>query len=135
MPVRIHYKITATVSSTEAEEKDLANQQWEVVSDANGEGGSWKTRLQAGDVDVPLNLGNLANARFVAIRTTSTDPTNVPGPVSIRRNLVTGEQITIVPVGLAKEGHFILATDTLTALYATNSATTEMDVTVVAVGD
>lgn len=49
MSVRVRYKVTTYVSSTTAEEKDLANQQWEVMTDTQGEGGSWKSTLQPGD--------------------------------------------------------------------------------------
>lgn len=135
MPVRVRYKITASVSSTTAEERDLANQQWEIVNDTQGEGGSWKSTLQPGEVDQELNLGNLTNATLVIVRITANDPTQNPGQISIRRNDIAGESFVIQPLGDAKEGHFLMATDALTALFATNLATVAMDVTVIAVGD
>jgi hypothetical protein len=135
MTVRIRYKITATVSSTSAEERDLANQAWEVVNDAQGEGGSWKTTLAAGATDVQLNLGNLAACRMLFVRTTAKDPTQVPGDIVVKRNSTGGETLTVRPLTDAKEGFLAFVTDSLTALYASNPGTVVMDVVVVAAGD
>lgn len=136
MSVRVRYKITAFVSSTTAEEKDLANQSWEVVTDTQGEGGSWKSTLQPGDTDIPIALGNLAVAKVLIIRTTAKDPTQTPSPITFKRETTGGEAIVVQPVGDAREGHLLLATDSLTALFATNLiGGNDMDVVVVAVGD
>lgn len=136
MAVRIRYKITAYVSSTTAEDKDLANQCWEVMTDTQGEGGSWKSTLQPGDTDIPIRLGNLAIAKILIIRTTAKDPTQVPSPITFKRGTTGGEAIIVQPVGDAKEGHFLLATDSLTALFATNLiGGVPMEVTVIAAGD
>jgi len=90
MSVRVRYKILASVSSTTAEEKDLANQQWEVLTDTQGEGGSWKTTMMPGDTDTPILLGNLAIARLLIVRTTAKDPTQVPIAITLRKNAPAG---------------------------------------------
>lgn len=136
MSVRVRYRIGAYVSSTTAEDKDLANQSWEVVTDVLGEGGSWKTTLQPGDTDVDVHLGNLASAKILIVRTTSKDPTLNPTPLTFKKNNIAGEEIIVQPMGDAKEGHFLLSTDSITALYATNPiGGVIMDIIVVAAGD
>lgn len=136
MSVRIRYRITAYVSSTTAEENDLANQKWEVVTDTQGEGGSWKSTLQPGDTDVELHLGNLSTAHIVLIRALAKDPTATPNNIILKRDSTSGEEMVLSPLGDTKEGHFVLSTDSLTALYATNPAGgTAMDIIVVAAGD
>lgn len=136
MSVRVRYKISAFVSSTTAEDKDLGNQQWEVMTDTQGEGGAWKSTLQPGDIDVKLNLGNLTTAQLVIIRTQPRDPTMPANAITLRRNTTLGEAFVVQALGDAKEGHFVLSTDMLTALYATNPVGgTAMDIVVVATGD
>jgi len=135
MGVRIRYKISATVSSTDAEEKDLANQSWEVVTDVEGEGGSWKTTVAAAAADEQLYLGNLVTSKIILIRTTATDPTQPPGDMVFKKNSPTGEQLTVRPIGDSKEGHLVISSDGITALYVSNVSTVSMDVTVVSAGD
>lgn len=136
MAVRVRYKITTFVSSTTAEEKDLGNQTWETVTDTQGEGGSWKTTLLPGDTNIQLRLGNLAIARLLIIRITSKDPTLLPNAIDFRKQSTGGEVITCLPIGDSKEGHLVLSTDSITALYATNGGGgVAMEITVIAVGD
>jgi hypothetical protein len=92
MSVRVRYKISAFVSSTTAEDKDLANQQWEILNDTQGEGGSWKTTIQPGDTNVPIRLGNLATARLLIVRTNAKDPTQILNAVTLRKNTASGVQ-------------------------------------------
>ena len=223
MPVRVRYKITAYVSSTTAEEKDLASQTWEVMTDTQGEGGSWKSTLQPGDgtphtvvtgsgvsgdditgtapsmtleiatgafnssmigmdlvvsgATTPANsgtftitsvtptsvsytnsvgsaeaftgnfqvnatepvqivLGNLITARLLIIRTNSKDPTQVLGQIYFRKNSVTGEEFTVQPIGDSKEGHLLISTNSITALYASNPISgVPTEITVISAGD
>jgi hypothetical protein len=135
MTVRVRYKIEATVSSTSAEEKDLANQKWEVVCDSLGEGGSWKTVLAAGETDIQLYLGNITSAKLVIVRTNAKDPTQTPNEIILRKDAPSGEPLTVTPLTDAKEGHFLFSADDISALYATNSGAVDMEVTCVAVGD
>ena len=135
MTVRVRYKITATVSSTEAEDNDLANQRWEVVCDTFGEGGSWKTTLAPGETNTKLYLGNLSNAKVVVVRTNPKDPTQTPGEIVLRKNTETGEATSVLPMGSSKEAHLLIATDGIIGLWATNNALCDMEVTVVAAGD
>jgi hypothetical protein len=94
--VRVRYQIRCAVSSTYAEQRDLANTNWEIVTDCEGEGGSWKTLLPPATVNKLLNLGNLVTCRFVAIRTTSRDPTLPPVPIQINVNGPPESTATIV---------------------------------------
>lgn len=136
MSVRVRYKITTFVSSTTAEDKDLANQNWEIVTDTQGEGGSWKSTIQPTDTDIQIRLGNLAIARVLLVRTTAKDPTQTPSAIVLKRNSTGGEAITVLPLGDAKEGHFVLSTDSLTALYVSGDAGgVPMEITVIAAGD
>lgn len=135
MTVRVRYKITASVSSTTAEEKDLANQAWEVVTDAEGEGGSWKSTLAPGASNVQLYLGNLTATRMLILRTTSKDPTIDPGDISVKLNSTSGEVRIIRPLEGTKEGHMLFVTDSISSLYASNPGATDMEVTVIAAGD
>lgn len=135
MPVRVRYKVDASVSSTSAEERDLGNIRWEVVTDKPGEGGGWKTLLAAGATDVQLPLDSIAACKLLIIRTNAKDPNQTPNEVRIRRNLITNEQIPIVPLPDSKEGHFLLSTDSITALFASNPGAVDMEMTIIAVGD
>lgn len=135
MAVRIRYKITAYVSSTTAEEKDLANQTWEVMTDTQGEGGSWKSTILPGDTNVPVLLGNLAIAKCLIIRTISKDPTQLPVALTFRRETTGGEAFIVAPLGDAKEGHFLMSTSSLTALFVSNAGTVPMEIVVIAAGD
>ena len=62
-------------------------------------------------------------------------PNQVPNEVRIRRNLITNEQIPIVPLPDSKEGHFLLSTDSISALFASNPGSVDMEMTIIAVGD
>ena len=135
MTVRVRYKIQAYVSSTTAEEKDLGNQSWEIVTDTIGEGGGRKMTLAASTTDAVVELGNLAVAKLLVIRTSATDPTMTPNAITFKRGTTGGEAIVVQPLGDAKEGHLLLSTDSLTALFATNAGTASMDLTIIAVGD
>ena len=135
MAVRIRYKIEATVSSTEAEEKDLGNSKYEVVTDDLGEGGTRKTFLPAGATDVSLDMGNVADAKLVILRTNARDPTEAPSQIDVKRNTVGNEIISIVPLGTEPEGHFLLSTSGLTGLFASNPGTVDMEVILTVIGD
>ena len=135
MTIRARYSLSFAVSSTSAEEKDLGNAKWEVVSDSPNEGGVRKNVVVASAVDVELNMASVASAKLLIVRTSPKDPTEDPVEIRVRRNNITAEQIAIVPLTGTKEGHFLLSTTGLTSLYASNMGTVDMDVTLVLVGD
>jgi hypothetical protein len=135
MAVRIRYKIEASVSSTSAEEKDLGNVSYEVTNDISGEGGTRKTFLVAAATDVALDLGNVADAKFILIRTNARTATDTLGTIEIKKNGVGGEVIDVVPLSGAKEAHFLLTSTGITALFASNPGTVDTEITVVSVGD
>jgi hypothetical protein len=135
MAVRARYNISYAASSTSAEEKDLANVRYEVVTDGSNEGGIRKNVVPGGAVDIPLDMASVADAKFLLIRTSSKDPTMTPVEIRIRFNTVVGEQLRIIPLSGTKEGHLLISTTGLTALYASNMGSVDMDVIVGLVGD
>lgn len=135
MGVRVHYKIEVAISSTPNEEKDLGNVKWEVISDGVGEGGGWKTTLAAAASNVEIPLDSIAAARMLVIRTNSKDPLNLPNEIRIRRNTISNEEIAIVPLPYATEGHFLISTSGLTALFASNPGSVDMEITLFVCGD
>jgi len=129
MAIRVRYKITVSVSSSSLEEKDLADQTWEVVTDGLNEGGTMKVVVPASTSLLQIQLPVVSPAAVVAIRINSQDPTLAPASLDFRRNTTVGEVITLTPQPGAKEAHMLLSTTGLTALYVTNSSTTVMEVT------
>lgn len=135
MTVRVRYKLDVAISSTQAEEKDLGNGRFEIVVDSQGEGGSWKITLPAGAVDTPIQLPNVTTAKFLVIRTTPKNPNATPSVIGFRRDLITNEVINVMSLSTSKEGYFMLTTDSLLALFATNPGTVDMEITVYVAGD
>lgn len=134
MSVRLRYRVEVAVSSTEAEDRDLGNGKYEVVNDYEGEGGGWKTNLAVGATDLQIELPNIADAKFLMVRITPTDPNDDPSQVDLMLNSTGSTPIPVVARS-NKEGHFLLSTTGLTALYATNAGSTAMSLTVFAAGD
>lgn len=136
MAVRVRYKLDTSVSSSSAEERNLANTSFSVVNDALGEGGSWMTTLAGAATDQQLFIPNIADVKLLVVRTTSKDPTLPLPSVTIKKNSALGEAITLVPLSGSKEALFMITTSGLTSLFATNgSATTVVNVLVIASGD
>ena len=135
MPVTVRYAVSVYISKTSAEGKELGNQSSEVVVSTMSEGGTWKTYIPPATVNQELFLPNVALAKLLVIITNARDPSCPPATISIRRNLITAEEIAIVPISPAKEGHLLLSTEGLSALYASNAGTEEMEVTVAVAGD
>lgn len=135
MSVRLRYRIEASVSSTSAEGRDLGNVVYEVVDDDSGEGGTRKTLLAAGATDVSVMLTEISAARFVLIRTNTKDPTETLGAITIKKNAIGGEPITVDPLPGATEAHLLMVTSGITDLFATNGGTVDTEITVMAVGD
>lgn len=135
MSVRVRFKCEAAVSSTSAEERDLGNKKYEVVSDGLGEGGTWKTLLVAGAVDVEVTLRNVAAARMLMVATNVRDQNQSPSVVNLKRQSNLGEVIAIEPMSGTRTGHMLLTTSGLTAVYLSNPGTVDMEVTLVVAGD
>jgi len=136
MTVRLRYSVKVSVSSnSDKEDADLGNLSYEVVDDQNGEGGTRKFKLPAGVSDVVIDLGNVADAKMLFVRTNAKDPLDTPVAVELNYPATTNDAIVVKPVGNAKEGHYMLSTDSLTALFATNPGAVDMELTLVVVGD
>jgi len=136
MSVRIRYSLKVAISSeSDPEDKDLGNVSFEVVDDQQGEGGTRKFTLVAGATDVQLAMGDVTTAKFVMIRTLPKDPLDTPVEIRVRQNIVTNEEIPILPIGNAKEGHLLLSTPGITALFASNPGGVDMTLILAAAGD
>jgi tRNA G26 N,N-dimethylase Trm1 len=133
--VRIRYKLEVSVSSTTAEDKDLGNHSYLVIADGATEGGSRKVRLAAGATDVEISMNEIATAKLIAIRTNAVNANSTPGTIELKKNAIGGEVIEIVPMTGASEGHMLLSTDSVTALYASNPGSVDMEFTLILVGD
>jgi hypothetical protein len=135
MPVRVRYSASIELSSGTQEQKDLGNVTWSMVTDGLGEGGTWKTLVPAASTDLELHLDNMANVNFLAIKTSSKDPTQAPVELDFKRETAGGEVFKVKPLPSSKEGHFFMTTDGLTALFVTNSGSVDMEVIITASGD
>ena len=136
MAIRLRYKIDAAISSNSSEEKDLGNGQFEVVIDTQKEGGSWRTKVFQSVTDLPLQMGNIGQVRYILIRTTPVDPNTAPVPIKIKLDDTANTPIEIKPMDGSKEGYFLLTAPGVLNIFATNeSAAIDMYVTVYAVGD
>lgn len=135
MAVRVRYKIEVGVSSTTAEDKDLGNHNFLVIADGPADGGSRKVTLAAGATDVLVSMNEITTAKFILVRTNALNANDTPGTIELKKNLVGGEVIEIVPMTGTFGGHFLLSTDSVTALYMSNPGTVAMEVTVVIAGD
>ena len=135
MPVRVRYSASIELSSGTQEQKDLGNVAWSIVTDGLGEGGTWKTLVPAASTDLEIRLDNIANVNFLALKTSAKDPTQVPVALSFKKETAGGEVFQVKPLPSTKEGHFLMTTDGVTALFVTNTGSVDMEVVVVASGD
>lgn len=132
--IRLRYRLTVGMSSTDAEDKDLCNQDTEALIDTLGEGGSIKFTIPATTSDRLVQHPAVASAKFVYLRTSSKDPTQPPAEMTVKRNSTAGEAWPITPVD-GKVGHFLLSTSGLTALYVSNPGAVDMEIIAAVAGD
>jgi len=136
MSVRLRYSAKVQISSrTDPEDKDLGNLSYENVTDSNGEGGSRKFTLAAGDSDIAIDLGNVTTPNFVFIRSSAKDPLDTPSEITVKRNTIGNEEIPITPISGTKTGWLLLSTSGLTALFASNPGSVDMELIVAVSGD
>ena len=136
MAIRLRYTIESAISSDSNEAKDLGNVRFQLLTDVPSEGGTTKTTLAASATDVAIPFPNITNATYLLIRTTAKDPTQALPVVKIRLNSNVGEQISIAPISTGKEGHFLISSSGISALYATNmSSSVVVDLHVALAGD
>ena len=85
MAIRLRYRVETSVSSSQADLKDLGNVCVDVLTDAPSEGGIWKTRvLKTATVTLPLD--SISAAVFLMLRVVAADPTEVLKPVEVTLN-------------------------------------------------
>jgi hypothetical protein len=135
MPVRVRYKIQASVSSNSNEDRDLGNVAFEVLTDGLEDGGTWKTKLPAATTDTQVPLDSIASASVLIVRTNSKDPNDQPVAITLKLNSAASTAITIDPMPNSLEGHMLLSTSGITAIYLANPGAVDMEVTITAAGD
>lgn len=137
MTVRVRYRVELAISSTDAEERDLGDLKIEVVDDSQGDGGVRKFKIPASTTDLAISMGDIADAKLVFLRTQPVDPNDSLPDVLVRKLAPPGgEQFTIKPLGTEKEAHFLLISESISALYVTNtSASVDVYLTVGLAGD
>lgn len=133
MSVRGRLKVQIAISSTTAEDRDLGNGSYEVVTDLPDDGGSWKIKLPASTVNLPVALGNVSSATFLGIRAVTLNPTDVPVDIILRKNSTSGEAWTISPIN-NQEGWFVSSTDTITSIFLSNPGAIDMQVSIFLLG-
>lgn len=135
MAIRVRYGVQVQLSDEPTNEThNLGDLDSEVVDDELNDGGIRKQTLVAGAVDEDIDLCGIASAQFIVIRTRAKDPLETPVVVNIILNGGTDE-IAILPVGVAKEGHFLLTASSITAITASNPGAVDMEVLIAAAGD
>lgn len=135
MPVRVRVGTAVSISSTSAEERDLGNKNYEVLSDSLGEGGTWKTKILAATSDVEVSLRDVADASLLAISTNAVNSNQTAGSITLKRNTVGNEEIEIVPLAGTARGLFLITTTGLTAIFVSNAGTVDMEITLTVAGD
>lgn len=128
MAVRLSYHIEASVSSSPSDAKDLGNACFNVTSDAQSEGGIWKTKVLK-NVTVTLPLDSIVEATFLMLRVTASDPTETLTPVNITLNGTA--TLGLAPVGNTKEANFLMSAEALTSLTVSNTALNAVDIDVI----
>lgn len=134
MSVRVRYSIMCAISSTPAEERDLGNVNWQIVTDMEMKGGTWKTVVPTGSSAIQLQIDNISTIQLLIVRTVANNQNMAPGDVTLNLNSPTGPAVLIQPLGDAQEGHLVMSTDGLTAVYASNSSGVDMALTIIASG-
>ena len=61
-------------------------------------------------------------------------PEQTPGGILLNINTPTGPQLLVQPLGDAQEGHMLMSTDQVSALFASNPSGVDMALTVIAAG-
>ena len=134
MSVRLRYRIETSVSSSPADLKDLGNVCLEVTADSPSEGGIWKTRV-AKNTAPTIPLDSITSAVYLMLRFVPSDPTETLAPIEVTLN--ESATLTVLPVGAAKEAHFLISSAGLTSLEISNMDTlaVDADVTIATCGD
>ena len=134
--MRLRLRVQAFVSTSTAEENDVANVDRGLVSDDFQEGGAVRVRVAGGATNLAVTLPSVASAGFVLIRTEAVDDTLAPVALEVKLNDPSADAITITPAGTDRRGFFLVTTEGVSAIYLTNpSPTVAMYAHVVSVGD
>lgn len=137
MAVRLRVRLECAISSDSSEERDLGNGVFSLVSDALGEGGSWKTKVPAGSVDMAIPFVNVASIKAFLLVISAVDPTDDPVSLFFKLNSALATAIEVAPIlpSNNKEAYFLLHTNGLTDLFVSNPGAIDMNVRIFAGGD
>jgi hypothetical protein len=135
MAVRVTWEVLFSISSTTADEKDLGNFQQKVRTDANEEGGAWKTIVASAAVDELIQLDNIATARFLVLKINNKGENDPAPEITVKFNNIANTPLTIKPPADKKIGMLVVTTDNLTALYVSNAGSYDAELTVAVAGD
>jgi len=133
--MRTRLKLSIAMSSTNAEDRDLGNGMYEVVTDSLEVGGSVKMTLVASEEGTLVYSAGSAASRIVVVRTTPRDPTQAAARVALHFNAPGNiDPVIVTPVGDAREGLFAGMLDGVTSIYASNLDDVDTHVTVFVAG-
>jgi hypothetical protein len=135
MPVRLTYATEFSISSTTADEKDLGNGNFKVITDDFGEGGTWKTLVSAGASDLQIVLDNVATARFLLLKSNPKLENDPAQSLDVKFNSVGNTPVPLKAPDSKKIAIMLLCTDGLTALYVSNAGSVDVELTVSVAGD
>jgi len=135
--VRLRHRIEVAISDDSFEDKNLGKSVFSIVTDALGEGGSWKTKVLGGAVDQSIPLLNVASIKALFMVTSANDVTVEPSTIFVKFNSILATPIEIAPLvdSNSKEAYFLIHTNNLTAIFVSNPGTVNMDIRVFAAGD
>lgn len=125
--MRLKVRHSVTLSSTSAEEEDVANFKPTAyeVSDALGEGNTRTYKVPTGTTNQAVDLGGLSSVNYVHLRTNKT--------ITIRLNGTDEIEIKVLD-GMAY-GYFSATPSDLTGLDITNASGSTAQVTIILAGD
>jgi len=135
MAVRVRYSIAGAVSSSPNEEKDLGNLKMEQATDSQADGGSQKNLIPANTADVDITPVQLTTVRMLVIKATPKNPNDAPAVLTLKKDSTGGEPWTLSALSGTREAYFAVTTDSVTALFVSNTGSVDMEVTVMAAGD
>ncbi len=128
--MRLKTRSSISISSTTAEEMDLANQSpstYEVI-DSLGEGSSRAYKVANGVSSQAIDLAGLTEVKFIWVKTTREVTIHVTNGLGTQDNVVT-------VLDGAEFGYFRLDTSGVTALAASNASGSTARLVVVLAGD
>lgn len=128
MSIRIKFSIDYSVSETPAVGKELGlAPPWYGTNDSMDDGGTYRRRITAGAMDVPVDINGLTTCKFLAIKSSQ--------PISFKQNSTANTPTYLTPLGFgAQDAVLFMTTDQITELYFTNPGGLDAEVTLTIAG-